>query len=57
MTVTDLIEQLRALPPDAEVRIRPGDSSWAALVITGADGDVEVVGPPRPMGSWGAWGS
>lgn len=57
MTVRELINQLRLYPDDAEIRVRPGDSSYAALVITGADGDKEVIGPPRPMGSYGAWGS
>lgn len=57
MTVRDLINTLRQYPDDAEIRVRAGDSSVAALVIPGADGDTEVLGPPRPMGSYGAWGS
>ncbi len=52
MTIGELIERLERLNSNAVVKVRPGDSSWAALVVEGRDGSEEIISAEDTSG-WG----
>ncbi len=52
MTIGELIERLERLNTNAIVKVRPGDSSWAALIVEGAHGSEEILSAENTSG-WG----